>query len=37
LSQGEQLGKIGPSAAKDVHSPPCVGDFESVTHEQFDP
>jgi hypothetical protein len=27
----------GTSAAKDVHSPPCVGDFESVTHEQFDP
>jgi len=27
----------GTSAAKDAHSPPCVGDFEDVIHEQLDP
>jgi hypothetical protein len=27
----------GTSAAKDAHSPPSVGDFESVIHEQVDP
>ncbi len=27
----------GASAANDAHSPPSVGDFDSVIHEQVDP
>jgi hypothetical protein len=37
-SQAAAEGTVrGTSAAKTAHSPPDVGNFESVIHEQFDP